>query len=247
MNTKNFWLSIVAVIISFGGGFLLANALNRNEISTLQAENARLKTAQDTQKQNEAELSLSGDEIKQKIAEADQNPTNFAFQRSLGLALYNYASMKQDTDLLTEISRILSRVYENNPKDADVAATLGNINFDIGYVKKNNESFQKAREYYQKSLDQKPNDANVRTDLGLTYFLANPPETDKAIAEVQKSLLIDAKHEKSLQVMTQALVSEDKTQEAAKYLTRLEAVNPNNSTIPDLSAKIKQDAGNVPK
>ena len=99
MNTKIFWLSIAAVIISFGGGFLLANALNRNEISTLQAENARLKTAQDTQKQNEAELSLSGDEIKQKIAEADQNPTNFAFQKSLGMALYNYASMKQDTDL----------------------------------------------------------------------------------------------------------------------------------------------------
>ncbi len=247
MNTKNFWLSIVAVIISFGGGFLLANALNRNEISTLQAENARLKTAQDTQKQDEAELSLSGDEIKQKIAEADQNPTNFAFQRSLGVALYNYASMKQDTDLLNEISRILMRVYENNPKDADVAATLGNINFDIGYVKKNNESFQKAREFYQKSLDQKPNDANVRTDLGLTYFLANPPETDKAITEVQKSLAIDSKHEKSLQVMTQALVSKDKLPEAAKYLTRLEAVNPNNSTIPDLSAKIKQNEDNVPK
>ena len=148
---------------------------------------------------------------------------------------------------MSEISRILTRVYENNPKDADVAATLGNINFDIGYVKKNNESFQKAREFYQKSLDQKPNDANVRTDLGLTYFLATPPETDKAIAEVQKSLAIDSKHEKSLQVMTQALVSENKMREAAKYLTRLETVNPNNSTIPDLSAKIKQNEANVPK
>ena len=83
--------------------------------------------------------------------------------------------------------------------------------------------------------------------MGLTYFLANPPEADKAIAEVQKSLAIDSKHEKSLQVMTQALVSENKMQEAAKYLTRLEAVNSNNSTIPDLSAKIKQNEGNEQK
>ncbi len=239
MNKKLFWLSIIAVIISFVGGFILANALNRNEISSLQAENGRLKTAQETAKKNDQELSLSSEEISQKIAEADQNPNNIPFQKNLGIALYNYASMKQDTDLLGEISRLLTRVYKNNPKDADVAVTLGNIYFDIGYLKKTNENFLKAREFYRDALAQKPNDANIRTDLGLTYFLIDPPETDKAIAEYQKSLLVDAKHEKTLQVLTQALLSQNKNAEAEKYLERLKEVNPNNQLLPEFNEQLK--------
>ena len=239
MNKKLFWLSIIAVIISFVGGFILANALNRNEISSLQAENGRLKTAQETAKKNDQELSLSSEEISQKIAEADQNPNNIPFQKNLGIALYNYASMKQDTDLLGEISRLLTRVYNNNPKDADVAVTLGNIYFDIGYLKKTNENFLKAREFYRDALAQKPNDANVRTDLGLTYFLIDPPETDKAIVEYQKSLLVDAKHEKTLQVLTQALLSQNKNAEAEKYLERLKEVNPNNQLLPEFNEQLK--------
>jgi tetratricopeptide (TPR) repeat protein len=240
MNTKFIWLFIIAIIISFIGGFLIANALNRNEINLLEAENGRLKNVQAKADQTDAELSLSSEEIRQKIAEADQNPTNFTFQKNLGIALYNYASIEQDTDLLTEISRILTRVYENNPKDTDTVITLGNIHFDLGYLNKENENFQKAHEFYQKALEQKPNDANIRTDLGLIYYLANPPETDKAIAEFQKSLLIDSNHEKTLQVITQALLSQNKNVEAEKYLLRLKEVNPNNPTLPELTAQLKQ-------
>ena len=239
MNKKLFWLSIIAVIISFIGGFILANALNRSEISNLQAENGRLKNLQETAKQNDQELTLSSDEIDKKIAEADQNPKNISFQKNLGIALYNYASMKQDAELLSEISRILTRAYNDNPQDTDVAVTLGNIYFDIGYLKKINENFLKARELYQKALEQKPNDANIRTDLGLTYFLTDPPDTDKAIAEFRKSLLVDSKHEKTLQVLTQALLSENKYAEAEKYLEQLKNINPNNQFLPEYIEQLK--------
>ncbi len=238
MNKKLFWLSIIAVIISFIGGFLLANALNRNEITNLQTENGHLKTVQDTTSQNDKELTLSDEEISRKIAEADQNPNNVPFQKNLGIALYNYAAMKQNAELLSEISRLLTRAYNDNPKDTDVVTTLGHIYFDIGYLKKNNESFLKAREFYQKSLEQKPNDASIRTDLGLTYFLINPPETDKAITEFQKSLLVDSKHEKTLQVLTQALISQNKNAEAEKYLERLKQVNPNNRQLTEFNEQL---------
>lgn len=245
MNKKLFWLSIIAIVVSFIGGFLFANALNRNEISELQTENNRLKTEQDSAKQNKQELTLSSEEISQKIAEADQNPDNVSFQKNLGIALYNYAAMKQDADLLNEISRLLTRAYNDNQKDTDVVTTLGNIYFDIGYIKNNNESFLRAREFYQKSLEQKPNDANIRTDFGLTYYLINPPETDKAIAEFQKSLLIDSKHEKTLQVLTQALISQNKNAEAEKYLEQLEQVNPNNRQLPEFNEQLKGGLGKL--
>ena len=238
MNGKVFWLSIVAVIASFVGGFLLANALNRNDLNTLRAENDRLKTAQAQNKQNETELNLSDEEIQQRITEADKNPTNFAFQKNLGLALYRYASMKQDAKLLAETGRLLSRAYENNRQDLDVAVTLGNIYFDIGYIQKDNAQLQKAREYYQKTLEQKPNDADVRTDLGLTYFLSVPPENEKAEVEFQKSLQINPKHEKTLQALAQLKIADSKSDEAEKFLNKLKEVDASNPVIPEIESQI---------
>ena len=237
MNKKVFWISLVAVIISFFGGFLLANALNRNELNTIRAEIERLKNSSP---QDKSEVSLSDEEIRQKIAEADKNPENFNFQKNLGLALYRYATMKQDAQLLAEIARLLTRANQQDAKDYEVLITLGNCYFDIGYIKKDNEKLTKAREFYQKALSQKPNDVDVRTDLGLTYFLVNPPETDKALAEFQKSLQTNPKHEKTLQVTAQALLSQKKVAEAANYLTRLREVNPENQFLPELESQLSQ-------
>ena len=245
MNGKLFWLSIIAVIVSFLGGFLLANALNRNELNSLRTENERLAKSKNQLNQNEPELSLSDEEIRERIAEADGNPKNFAFQRNLGLALYRYAAMKQDADLLAEVGRILNRAFESNRQDYDVAVTLGNVFFDIGYFKKDNEQFQKARGFYQTALGLRPNDADVRTDLGLTYFLTKPPENDAAFGEFQKSLQINPKHEKTLQVLAQLFLSQNKTQEAEKYIVRLKDANSNNQFLPELESQISQIKNNT--
>lgn len=238
MNGKVFWLSIVAVAVSFAGGFLLANALNRNEMNQLRAENGRLTSAADESKQNETGLTLSDDEVRAKIAEADKNPNDAAFQKNLGLALYRYAAMKQDAETLAEVGRLLNRAFENNPKDYEVVITLGNIYFDIGYFKKDNAQFEKARGFYQKALEQKPNDVDVRTDYGLTFFLTQPPEYEKAIAEFQKSLQSNPKHEKTLQVMAQTLLAQNKVAEAEKYVARLKDANANNQYLTQLETQI---------
>ncbi len=233
-------LSITAVIISFIGGFLVANALNRNDLSALRAENDRLKNAQTQTAGNDSELSLSDEEVREKIAEADQNPTNLNFQKNLGLALYRYATMKQDPKLLAEVGRVLNRAFENDPKDFDVAVTLGNIYFDIGFYEKANQPLEKAREFYQKALEQKPNDADVRTDFGLTYFLIDPPDFDKSIAEFQKALQTNPKHEKTLQVMAQVFIKQNKAAEAEKFVARLKEVNSNNQYLPELETQISK-------
>ncbi len=225
----------------------MANALNRNELNSLRAENERLAKSTDQMSQSVLEFALSDEEIREKIAEADRNPKNFTFQKNLGLALYRYAAMKQDAELLAEVGRILTRAFESNRQDYDVAVTLGNIFFDIGYFKKDDEQFQKAREFYQTALEQRPNDADVRTDLGLTYFLTNPPENDAAISEFQKSLQINPKHEKTLQVMAQLLLSQNKTEEAEKYIVRLKNVNSNNQFLPELESQISQIKNNSQK
>lgn len=240
MNIKALWLSIGLVILSFIGGFFLANALNKSELETLRTENNRLKNSQSNSSQNDAENTLSDEEIQKRIAEADQNPNNVQAQKNLGMALYRYASIKKDTKLLKEVSRLLNRAYEKNPADKDVTVTLGNLYFDIGYFEKDNDSLKKAREFYGKILEQTPNDVEVRTDNGLTYFLETPPQNDKAAAEFEKSLKENPKHEKTLLYLVQALLLQGKTQEAENYLAKLKEVNPNTPSLAEIQKQIAQ-------
>src|ERR1700759_3365302 len=131
MNSKIIWISILAIIVSFFGGFYLANTLNGDELKKLRAENEQLKKNPTDKSQDDSEATLSDDEIRQKIAVADKNPTDLQFQRNLGLALYRYGGMKQDTKLIGESTRLLQRVYDSDPKDYDIIVVLGNAFFDM--------------------------------------------------------------------------------------------------------------------
>lgn len=237
MQKSSLIISIIAVILSFAGGFFLANSINKKEISALQNEVSKLKSnEQGSNNQN----TLTDEEIAQKIAEADKQPENIEFQKNLAIALYRYASMKQETKYLPDISRLMTRVYEKNPNEYDAIIFLGSVYFDLGAGKSDNESLKKAREFYQKALVIKPKEIEVQTDLGLTYLLSNPPEPDKAVAELQKSLQLNAKHEKTLQNMIQAKIGNGKTAEAEEFLQKLKEVNPTNEAIAELSAKVEQ-------
>src|SRR5437870_806004 len=132
MNKNTFVFILLGVFAGFIGGFLLANGLNRSELTSLRTENEQLKTGAVDESKNSGDQALSNDEIKSKVAEADKNPDNFAYQKNLGVALYRYAAMKQDVDLLTETARILTRANTLDAKDYDVLVALGNAHFDIG-------------------------------------------------------------------------------------------------------------------
>lgn len=241
MDKKFLWISLAAVAISFAGGFLLANALNRAELTAVRSENERLRS--EIPGTDEPQSELTGEEIRTKIAEADRNPDNFQFQKTLGLALYRYAAMKKDTDLLAEAVRLLTRAGDLQKTDNDVIVGLGNAYFDIGYFKKDNAGFIRSREFYLKALEKKPDDVEIRTDLGLTYFLQEPADDDRAAAEFRKSLSIDPKHEKTLQFMIQTLLRQKKIAEAGGLLARLREINPANETLPGLSAELARAEG----
>ena len=251
MNSKLIWLSIVAVIISFFGGFYLANSLNGKEIAKLQTENEQLKKnpngASQANSQSDSDPELSDDEIKQKIAEADKNSTNFQYQRNLGLAIYRYGTMKNNANLITESGRLLQRVYDNDPKDYDATVALGNVFFDLGYLLKNSQNLEKGREFYRKAIEQKPTDSDVQADLGISYYVAEPPELDKAAAQLQKTLDINPKHERALLFMTQTLIKQNKTAEAEKYLARLKEINPQTPTLAELNTQMSQGGGTIQK
>lgn len=247
MNKKVFWLSIIGIFLSFAGGFLLANALNRKEMESLRAEVGRLKAAPQTAAENESAQPLTDEEIRGKIAEADRNPEKTEFQKNLAMALYRYANVKQETKWLDDIARLLTRVYEKNPKDFNTIVSLGNVYFDVSQIGSAGENkadseqnLVKARQLYQKGLEIKPNDTNVRTDLGITFLMSNPAENKKAIAEFQRVLRDDANDERALIGIVKAYTNLGKTKEAEEYLNKLKQINSGNEDLPELEAKIAE-------
>jgi tetratricopeptide (TPR) repeat protein len=244
VDRNNILIIIVAALAGLVAGFLLANSVNRNELSTLRAENESLKSGRPDAGAQNTQSTLTEEEIAATIARADQRPDDFQTQRSVGVAIYRYGAMKEDAKLIRRSIQILDRAVSLSPGDYDVILTLGHANFDVGYFEKNNESLARARTFYQKALAMKPNDPDVQTDMGLTYFLETPQDLENSVAEFRKSLASNPKHEKTLQFIVQALAKQNKISEASNYLDQLRTVNPRNESITELASMLAaQPAG----
>jgi len=246
MNGRTLLIAAGAALVGLIAGFLIANSINRSELSALRAEADRARSAPgNSQLATSTSSTLTDEEIEATIARADQNPKDFDVQRNIGGAIYRYGAMKQDEKLIKRAIGILDRAQSLRPDDFDVILALGNAHFDIGYFNKENESLLKAREFYTKALSAKPENVDIQTDLALTYFLQTPPDYDNAVAEFRRALDRNPKHEKALQWLVQALIKQNKSDQASQYLERLRAVNPNNESIGELTSMLaaSQPAG----
>jgi cytochrome c-type biogenesis protein CcmH/NrfG len=83
----------------------------------------------------------------------------------------------------------LRATAEKNAGDAPTRVQLGNMYFDAG-------RYQDAAKWYEEALRITPANADVSTDLGITYYYTNQP--DRALAQFDRSLAIDPKHSKTL-------------------------------------------------
>ena len=244
MRLATIWLTLGGVLVGFVIGFLVASSINRSEINQLRANVETVKSASNANPNNE---SLSDEEIRDKIAEADQNPTNVTFQKNLGLALYRYGSIKGDTNVISDSIRLLDRASKLSPSDNDITVGLGNAWFDIGYVEKKNDALEKARGFYEAALSRAPQDAGIRTDLGMTYFLYDPPDNQKAAEEFKKALVSDPKNEKALQFIVQALARQGDKASAQKYLDILREAYPADETTSQLITQFGQSSNSTAK
>jgi len=235
-------ISIICVLAGFIAGFLLANSLNRKEVEELRSEISTLKNspAQTQNKNAENQVELSQDEIRGAIANADANPTDLEKQRKLGIYLYQYTTSLRDPSYLPDIVRLLKRAVAGDGKDYELIVTLGNALFDLSQSKEDTVLLREARGWYLKAITIKTDDPNVRTDYGLTFFLDNPSEPEKAIAEYKKSLAVDPKHELTLQNLARALIKTKSYDEAQKRIEELRAVNASNRDLPNLEAMLAQ-------
>jgi len=238
MDKNSVLVAIIALLSGFIGGFLVANSLNRSEINSLRVGSVVQSSAPNTgSKTTPDDQTLSPAEIKSKIDEADKNPDNFSFQKNLGIALYRYGAMKQDENVIGEAARILTRANTLDEKDFEVLVSLGNAEFDLGFAKKEAARFDKARADYLKALTIRE-DADVRTDLGISYFVQEPPDLAKSATELEKVISANPRHDRSIQFLIQVYIKQGRMADADKALAKMKEISPGNPAINDLTTQL---------
>ena len=118
---------------------------------------------------------------------------------------------------MARVQELTSKIKQN-PKDFDSIVELANINFD-------QKNYNDAISLYKKALEVRPDQINVRTDMGTAMFYQN--RFDDAIAEFNEVLKADPKDAQALFNMGVAMLHGKKDPERAlQYWEKLVQTNP---------------------
>lgn len=250
-NKRVLIVGALGVILGFLAGFFLANSINREEQDKLRAEVATARAGAKAEGSGKGQKgSAPGGDLSQSVTEeqilnavkkADQSPQDAELQKKVGQGLMLYASETGNASYLSDGARILKRAHDLDPKDYQTTVMAGDAQFLVerqggGDAK----MIAEARKLYEAALVAKPDDAVVRTKLGLTYIYDNPPNPQRAISEYRRALQTDPRQEMSLQSLATALIETGGFDEAARRLDEVEKLNPSNAELPGLRKQLEQ-------
>lgn len=125
------------------------------------------------------------------------------------------------------------RAYvEKNPNDAAAVLQLANLNFDI-------RNWGRAEELYRQYLKLRPGDANVMTDLGISY--RESKKFDEALAQFDEAQKLAPDHWQSyyneIVVLAFDLKRFDDADRVLAELQRLQPGNPDVARLADAVTK----------
>ncbi len=233
MNKENILFGIVGLLAGLIIGFMYANSVNQQAAlttpsavpanSALPPGHPEVPAGGSTQQQSTA----AAPEVQAAIEKARKEPDNFDAQ--LKAAEFNYQIQRFDGAI-----EFLKRANQLKPEDYEVIVHLGNASFD-------GDKYEDAEKWYTLALTKKPDDVDVRTDLGLTFIFRQPPNYDRAIQEFNRSLDVDPNHAQTLQNLTVAYTKKGDSGKAKEALAKLEGLDPSNSAIP----KLREDIGKL--
>jgi cytochrome c-type biogenesis protein CcmH/NrfG len=120
---------------------------------------------------------------------------------------------------------------QSNPQNFEALAELGNIYFD-------QRNFREASDWYTRALAVRPDDVNLRTDLGTALFYDN--RFDDAIAEFNGALARNSTHPQALFNIGVALVhGKNDLQGALQHWEKLVETNPSYPEINVVKEQIR--------
>ncbi len=233
MNKDNVLYSIIGLLAGCIIGFIFANSVNQKGAPT------RPTTSNGSARQNSnlppdhpavpsnavADQEGMQQQVTAQIQQARNEPDNFEAQVKAADLYYQIRRFDDAIEFLLRANKIRADDYATIVK-------LGNANFETG-------SYETAEKWYAAALLRNADDVNVRTDLGLTFYLRNPPDYERAIKEYRGSLQRDPRHEQTIQNMVVALTRVGNTKEADEMIAKLQEINPANESLPKLRTDLE--------
>jgi tetratricopeptide (TPR) repeat protein len=222
MDKNSILTGIIGLLLGCIIGFLFANNLNQSApqtlpmTSTAASQNLNLPPNHPEINGNQPG---SGPlpQVTEALKKAEEQPKDFQAQLDAGDLHYQIG--KYD-----EAAKFYERANKIRPEELEVLVKTGNAHFDA-------ERFEAAEKWYLLALAKDPDDPNVRTDLGLTFYLRKPPNIERAIKEYKTSLEKSPNHELSLQNLIVALKDKGDDKAAQEAIDKLAKINPNNPAI----------------
>lgn len=251
MKTHALFYAATGLLCGLTIGFVFANHTFRVESqqspalsAKVQNNPAQTETAAESSQNaltSVAQNELSGEELRQAVAQADAQPSNLKLQENVGLSLGQYALLEAKLEVLPDVVRILKRVdSDNQPKSQIVLNALGDALFVLGQESGVQAQIKEAREYFEKAAKLNSTDADLQCKIGLTYYLVQPADLTNAIRFYKQALQRDPAHEKALESLTQALIQTGETNQAEQSLQLLKKNNPQNAQLKNLEIELAQ-------
>ncbi|MBI2962396.1 MAG: tetratricopeptide repeat protein [Deltaproteobacteria bacterium] len=144
-------------------------------------------------------------------------------------AQVEYRAGQVDRQYLDKAEASFRHVLELDADNLDALRALGNLNFD-------RERYAQAVEFYSRYLALKPDDLNVRTDLGTMHLYGG--DADKAIAEYDRAIARDSTFYQAHFNRGIALAQKGDGPQALASLTRARELAPDDATRKQIEAMI---------
>ncbi|MDO8886621.1 tetratricopeptide repeat protein [Candidatus Oleimmundimicrobium sp.] len=129
----------------------------------------------------------------------------------------------QELNFQNEAAQI-GAYLEENPKDVQAWAELGNTYYDRGAQTEDLNMFAAAIDAYRRALELDPNQNDARTDMALAYLFMG--STEKAIAELKKVLENDPNHVNAILDLGYANKVAGNLSEAVKFWEKFLEIAP---------------------
>ena len=230
MKKESIMFGVFGLVVGLVIGFMGANSLNRSQagqIAQAPAGSTSAPAGNPNLPPDHPPIGTTGGDqptsgapsaqVTAAIDKAKQQPQNYEAQMTAADLYYQIQRFEDAAKFYEAASRL-------KPADTEPMIKAGNAYFD-------GEKYELAEKWYVQALQKNPKDINVRTDLGLTFFLRTPRDIDRAIKEYKTSLETDANHEITLQNLALAYTENGDKEALVKTLDRLKTVNPNNPVI----------------
>ena len=235
MNKQTILFTVIGLLSGFILGFFLANNINRNAVLQPSApQNPQFSMGNNAPRQSTADIKEADaalmPEVNRIIEKARSEPNNFQAQIRAGEIFLKIQNTERAIEFFNRAATARHDTYED-------LAMLGNSYFDA-------RRFEEAEKWYTAALEKKPDDVDLRTDLGSTFMERQQPDLERAIREYRLSLEKNPKHESTLFNLSVALLRKGDQTGAREMLAQLKQSNPKSELIARLEQKLVDDGNN---